>query len=217
MKRTILLPLLLVVLFGGAKGQFRKQRLFKVDPASGLFKELRVSVEHRIWRDYFIYIAPNGYHHQWRGRANDRFGKPDIPQKYYGIGLRVGARRYFFPQEKSPQGFFVQAMAGWRNLWVHNYSPELQITSKVSYWQMGFGGTVGYQWLYGPKKNFAYGFMGGLEYYMLDNIDRRGAIDRANIVQNWYDFPFFGQALQGLRVYLGIELGFAFLQKHLHW
>lgn len=221
MKKILLTPVFFILLAMGlqAQPQLRKQRLFKVDPVGGLFHELRVSVEHRMFGNYFVYIQPSGFHQNYGGRENERFGKPGLPQKNYGLGLRLGARRYFLPANESPKGFFVQAMVGVRNIWVHNMSDRLQITTKTSYFQPGIGGTVGYQWLYGPKKNFAYGFMGGFEYYPapFTKFRKDSDYDMSQVVQNWYDFPFLGSALTGLRLYLGIEVGFAFLQKNLHW
>lgn len=219
MKKAILAIFFVALLSTGLMGQrhMLKQRLFKVDPVSGLFKEIRVSVEHRLIKDYFLYLSPHGYHQNWYPKRRERWQRPRYPQKYAGLGLRAGVRRYFFPKDQSPQGFFVQAMAGYRHTWVNNLNNELQIDYKTRFHQVGFGGTVGYQWLYGPKKNFAYGFMGGFEYYA-SMFPKEDGFTIEDVTQNWFDFPFLGPStLRGLRFYLGIELGFAFLQKHLHW
>jgi hypothetical protein len=221
MKKLLLAPVFFILLATSVQAQLhmRKQRLFKVDPVGGLFHELRVSVENRLFGNYFVYIQPAGFHQNYGGRENGRFGKPGLPQKNYGLGLRLGARRYFLPANKSPEGFFVHAMVGVRNIWVHNQSEALQVTSKTSYFQAGIGGMVGYQWLYGPKKNFVYGFIGGFEYYPepFTRFRKNSDYEMYDVVQNWYDFPFLGKTLAGLRLYLGIEIGFAFLQKDLHW
>lgn len=200
------------------QAQLRKQRLFKVDPLSFVFKEFRVAVEHRLIKDkdYFGYIAPYGYHQFWRGKSSDGFHRPLNPQKYFGIGMRVGARRYFFPKGNSPHGFFVQGHLGFRQLWLRDYSNDLQITDRTHYTQFCLGGTVGYQWITGPRKDFAYGFMGGFEYFTKPLFpDER--YTRDSLTSNWYEFPFLAGGNTGFRLYLGIELGFAFLQKHLHW
>jgi hypothetical protein len=199
--------------------QLRKQRLFKVDPLSFVFKELRVAVEHRLFKDkdYFWYLAPYGYHQFWKSRSDEPFRRPEHPQKYYGIGLRAGARRYFIPQGTSPHGFFVQAHTGFRHLWLHNYNTDLQLTDKTRFYQFKLGGTLGYQWITGPRKDFAYGFIGGFEYFTPPVFPRGSGYETADITSNWYEFPFLAGGHSGFRLYLGIELGFAFLQRDLHW
>lgn len=199
--------------------QLRKQRLFKVDPLGFVFKELRVAVEHRIIKDqnYFWYLGPYGYHHFWKSRSDERFGRPMNPQKYFGLGLRLGARKYFIPKSTSPHGFFVQAQIGARQLWLRNYSLELQITDRTHFFQLGLGGTVGYQWISGPRKDFAYGFIGGVEFFAPPIFPAGSGYRTRDITSSWYEFPFLSAGHTGLRLYLGIEVGFAFLQKHLHW
>ena len=217
MKKWILLSIL-YLLVGDAAAQLAKQRLFKVDPLSFVFKELRVSVEHRAFKDYFWTVSPYGYHHFWRSRSDEAWGRPTFPQKYYGIGLRAGARRYFIPKGTSPHGFFVQAHVGYRQLWIHNYTTGLQIVDKSRLGQGMFGGTVGYQWISGPRKDFCYGFIGGFEkLFSVNYHSSSGLYDKTDVTSSWYEFPFLLQGRSGLRLYLGIEVGFAFLQKHLHW
>jgi hypothetical protein len=114
-------------------------------------------------------------------------------------------------------GFFLQAHGGLKHTWLVNYDDNLQISSQTRYWQMGFGATVGYQWLTGPKDNFVYGFIGGLEYYPKMIFKQNSPTDASAVLRNWYDLPFIGDNYTGLKVYLGIELGFAFLQRDLHW
>lgn len=202
--------------------QMRNQRLFKVDPAGLLFHELRVAVEQRLFKDkdYFWYLAPYGTHQSWLARDHERYDRPTFPQKYYGIGLRAGARRYFIPKGTSPEGFFFQAMISGRQTWVNNYNDDLQFVSRGSYTSLGLGAVVGYQKLYGPgfvpRKNFAYGIIGGLEYER-HIFPANGVLSKDMLVRNWYQFPFFPHFLHGFRVYLGVEVGFAFLQKRLHW
>ena len=70
MKKWILLSILYLFV-GDAAAQLAKQRLFKVDPLSFVFKELRVSVEHRAFKDYFWTVSPYGYHHFWRSRSDE--------------------------------------------------------------------------------------------------------------------------------------------------
>lgn len=217
MKKTILLMTMMLLLAFSLPAQLRKQRLFKVDPASFLFKEFRVAVEHRLYKEYFWYISPYGHYQRWLSRDNTTFNRPDYPQNYYGAGIRLGARRYFIPKNRSPHGFFVQAHVGMRQTWLVNYTDDLQISSKTNYFQLGGGGTVGFQWLTGPKDNFTYGFISGLEYYPLQKFKKNSASGPEDIVRNWYDFPFIGDRYIGIRFYLGIEVGFAFLQKDLHW
>jgi hypothetical protein len=220
--------LVLLLWANAASAQLAKQRLFKVDPLSFVFKELRVAVEHRAFKDYFWYVAPYGYHQFWLGRKPgiEKFGRPEYAQKYYGAGVRGGMRRYFIPKGASPHGFFVQAHVGVRHLWINNYdaastaggTSSLQIVDKSRFGQGCFGGTVGYQWIAGPRKDFCYGFIGGFEKFVpLGYHSSSGTHDRTDITSNWYEFPFLLQGRSGLRLYLGIEVGFAFLQKHLHW
>lgn len=217
MKKT-LVAVALLAFASLCHAQLAKQRLFKVDPLSFMFKELRVSVEHRVLKDYFVYIGPYGYHQFWRGRADDRYDRPGFPQKYYGLGLRLGARRYLFPAKSSPHGFFVQAHLGLRQVWMHNFSTSLELVDKSRYNHFMFGGTVGYQWIAGPRKDFAYGFIGGFEQtLLLGHHSSTGNFGPDSITSNWYEFPFLVRGPNPFRLYLGIEVGFAFLQKHLHW
>lgn len=213
---TVLLLLLGAV---PAQAQLRKQRLFKVDPASFIFKEIRVAVEHRLFkdRDYFWYLAPYGYHQFWKSRDSDPYGRPLHPQKYYGLGIRAGARRYFLPKASSPHGFFVHVHAGARQLWLHQYSTDLKLTDRTWFFQPSLGGTVGYQWITGPRKDFVYGWMGGFEYFFNPAFPASSAHQEGDLTSNWYEFPFLDGGHSGFRLYIGIELGFAFLQKHLHW
>lgn len=212
------LVLVLVLWATLATAQLAKQRLFKVDPLSFVFKELRVSVEHRAFKDYFWTISPYGYHQFWSNRKVEAWERPTFPQKYYGLGLRAGARRYFLPKGMSPHGFFVQAHLGLRHLWINNYDTDLHIVDHSRFLQGSFGGTVGYQWISGPRKDFAYGFIGGFEKFVpIGYHSSSGNFDRTDITSNWYEFPFLLHGRSGLRFYLGIEVGFAFLQKHLHW
>lgn len=217
--KTWVTAVLLLLLGLQVNGQLRKQRLFKVDPLSFVFKELRVAVEHRMFKDkdYFWYLAPYGYHQYWRGKSNDTFGRPGFPQKYYGVGLRAGARRYFLPAGMSPHGFFVQAQVGARQLWLTNYNTDLQIVDKTRIFQVSAGGTVGYQIITGPRKDFAYGFMGGFELFGPPITPAGTGHDSVHMTSNWYEFPFLDKGHTGFRLYLGVEVGFAFLQKHLHW
>lgn len=85
----------------------------------------------------------------------------------------------------------------------------LQVSDRLMIYSPGGGGSVGYQWLFGTKMNFVVGFQGGVEYYQ----DFRTRDPLRPIVNYWYQLPF----LTGLRAYAGIELGFAFRQKALHW
>lgn len=218
MRRTLLMVILTVLMavptMGQSTfGQIRKDRLFKVDPMSGLFKEIRVVVENRFKGDLWWFVSPHGYHQNWIPKTNERWGRPEHPQKYYGIGLRGGARNYF--SKKSPMGLFLQAQAAYRRMWVNNLDEGLSVVSRNKFNMWGLGATVGWQNLYGAKDNIAYGFLAGLEYF-------RGFgknYNQDDIVQNWYEFPFPWKPdfLDGFRLYLGIELGFAFKQKNLHW
>ncbi len=189
-----------------ASAQLRKDRLFKVDPASGLFKEFRVAMEHR-WRDseWWGYAAPFGYYQNWFPKRNVRAGRPGVPQKYFGAGTRLGVRKYF--SGDSPKGLYVSGMAGYRYNWVNIYSTELAFVQRDRFHSVGVGGTVGWQELYGRKDNLAYGAHVGLEYYR--NYGSR--YRQGEYVRNWYEFA------GGFRLFIGVELGFAFLQKRLHW
>lgn len=207
-----------MLLADAATAQLAKQRLFKVDPLSFVFKELRVSIEHRAYKDYFWTISPFGYHQFWRSRSDEPFFRPEFPQKYYGAGIRLGARRYFIPKGASPHGFFLQAHTGYRHLWINHYTTDLEIFDKARFGQLLLGGTVGYQIITGPRKDFCYGIIGGFEkMFPVGYHSSTGATDKNDITSNWYEFPFLFRGRSGLRIYLGVEVGFAFLQKHLHW
>ncbi len=218
MKRTALLVILALMLsmptFGQATfGQIKKDRLFKVDPVSGLFKEIRVIVENRFKGEIWWFLSPHGYHHNWIPKSNDRLGRPDHPQKYYGIGLRGGAKKYF--SGNSPRGPFLQAQAAYRRMWVNQYNEGLSFLNRDKFNMWGLGATIGWQNLYGAKDNIVYGGLIGLEYFR--GFGQNYVQD--SIVQNWYEFPFSWKPdfLDGFRLYIGIELGFAFKQKRLHW
>lgn len=221
MKRGILVLFAAIVLTGSAFGQyeFQKKRLFKVDPMSALFREFRVSVENHLFDNFFWYLSPYGHHQTWLNKASENFDRPEHPQKKWGLGMRFGLRRYFFPKDKSPAGFFLHVMGGYRLSWVQNLNNNLIFTDKTHFHEIGAGAMIGYQWLYGPKhkNNFVYGFMGGFEYYPLAFYqDGYGPGDFA---KRWYELHFLGNDhfLNGFRIYLGIEVGFAFRQKRLHW
>jgi hypothetical protein len=219
--RIRLILLTFCMTFAGtlAFGQMRNNRLFKVDPAGFMFKELRVSIEQRILKDYFWYASPYGFHQSWLSRDNERYGRPTNPQKYYALGFRAGARRYFFPKAQSPEGFFLQAMVSARHTWMNDYSDGLQLQARHRYANMGIGFLAGYQKLFGPgfvpRKNFAYGLIGGLEFSPF--FFYKGGLEVSDLVRNWYQFPFLPPGFSRFRVYFGVEVGFAFLQKHLHW
>ena len=202
-----------LLLAGFAQGQLPKQRLFKVDPLSGLFKEIRVVAEYRIKGPFWAYVAPLGFHQNYIPRSNNNGNRPPNPQKYYGIGTRLGMK--YFLTENSPKGLFIQPMAIYKYNRVNHLSSGLEIVEKEQFHSLGVGFTVGWQNLFGPKENFAYGVIGGMEYYR--QFGRMFEADE--YVENWYQLPFAWKPefLNGFRVYLGIELGFAFRQKHLHW
>lgn len=213
MKRFFIGLGLLLFLATSSYGQLKKQRLFKVDPASGLFKEIRVAAEYRIKGAIWAYAAPFGFHQTWIPRSNDRFDRPDSTLKTSSIGMRLGVK-YFF-SEDSPKGLFIQPMAAYKLNRTVLFDDGLNTVSRDFYNSVGVGFTVGWQNLFGPKDNFAYGIMGGMEYYR--HFGQGYHPDR--YVENWYNFPFpwKPEFLNGFRLYIGVELGFAFLQKHLHW
>jgi len=213
-KKFPALLIFLALTFSQAGAQHIKHdRLFKVDPASGLFKEFRVAVENR-WRDsdFFWYIAPFGY-------RQTSLRDPEQPQKTVGFGLRSGLRKYFFTK-LSPEGFYLHGGFGLRHLWFRTYGEDLSLDQKTVIYMAGLNAMIGYQRLYGPRKvkprafpNFAYGAMLGLEWYQ-----PIGSDEVADLRQNnWYQLSSGLGFLNGFRLYFGIELGFAFKQKRLHW
>lgn len=216
MKKRLPAVIIIVLLMMSSAGaqHIKHDRLFKVDPASGLFKEFRVAVENR-WKksDFFWYVAPFGF-------RQTNLKDPDQPQKTVGFGVRGGLRKYFFTKF-SPQGFYVHGGFGLRHLWFRTYGADLSLDQKTIIYLAGLHATAGYQRLYGPRKvkprafpNFAYGAMIGLEWYQQIGNDPIADL-RQN---NWYQISSgtFG-FLNGFRLYLGVELGFAFKQKRLHW
>ena len=214
MPRSLFIFALVLLLALPAAGQLRKNRLLKVDPAAGLFRELRVAMEHRLWDgEWWGYLAPTGFHQNWLPKRNERLGRPENPQKYYGLGLRAGLRKYL--SGDSPKGLYLNGMAGYRYTWVNQYNDGLTFVARDRYHSLGVGFTVGWQELYGRKDVFAYGLHIGMEYYSSFGNN----YDADNYVQNWYEFPFRWKpdVLYGFRLFIGVELGFAFLQKNLHW
>lgn len=173
-------------------------------------------VEHRIEQSEFFWVlSPYAFHENNRNFNDIAFG-----QKYYGFGARAAVRKYFAWKRimnQSPQGLFFQPHAGYRMMFVSNYGPHNEIASRAVVHMPGVGFTGGYQWLYGRKKNLAYGFTLGLEY--LAFIPHRAGITYDDTKENWYQFPFAWKPsfMNGIRLYLGIELGFAFRQLDLHW
>jgi hypothetical protein len=188
--------------------QIRKDWSFRVDPLGGAFHEMRVAIEDRFGKsDNFWYVSPYFYHRNYFKSE---------PQKHYGPGVRIGLRRYLFT-DYSPQGIFLHASAGYRLTRIQYYDSELLITDKTFMHSPSLGFNIGRQWLYGPRmRNFAYGFMGGLEYFF--NF-RQSEFRNRDLPESWFQLPFSWkpQFLDGFRIYLGIEVGFAFKQKHLHW
>lgn len=188
-------------------GQLEKNRSFKFDPLGGAFHEIRVSVENR-WRGHnWIYISPYVFHRNYFKNEN---------QKHFGPGFRVAFRKYLFT-DYSPDGFFLHAHAGYRLTFIRYLSDNLEITDKTMMHSPSLGFNVGHQWLYGPRmKNFAFGVMGGLEYFF--NFRKTGFRDR-DLPESWFQLPFSWKPdiLDGFRVYLGFEIGFAFRQRDRHW
>lgn len=201
-----LLLLLLVPRMGEA--QLRKDRSFRVDPVGGAFHEMRVAIENRIGKgDNFWYFSPYLYHRN--------FLKSE-PQKHFGPGFRLAYRRYLFT-DYSPEGFFLHAHAGYRLTFIQYMDDNLLITGRTMMHSPSLGFNIGHQWLYGPRmRNFAYGFMGGLECFF--NF-RSSEFRSRDLPEGWYQLPFSWKPrfLDGFRVYLGFEVGFAFKQKRLHW
>lgn len=222
MKRLILFGVLLGMFFSMAMAQesLRKDRLFKVDPLSGLFKEFRVSYEQRLLGEFWWYVSPHLYHQTWLPKRNERLGRPENPQKYYGMGMRFGGRKYF--SGKSPIGLYINVMGIYRHTWINQLNTDLSLNVRERFHSIGLGAMVGWQNLFSPRKwtspkhvNMTYGFMAGLEYFR--NFGPEYDVDR--FVQNWYEYPFTWKPdfLNGFRLYLGIELGIAFKQRNRHW
>lgn len=207
MLRKYLLFLLISTFCGAAYGQLPKDRCFRVDPMGGAFHEMRVAVESRIAGDNFWYFSPHLYHRNYLKSE---------PQKHFGPGFRLGFRKYLFA-DYAPEGFYINPSAGYRLTFIQYMSPELLITDRAIMHSPNVGFMVGHQWLYGPRmRNFAYGVTGGLEYFF--NFRPREFRDR-DLPESWFQLPFSWkpQFLDGFRVYLGVEVGFAFRQKRLHW
>lgn len=203
----------MLAMAGPAQAQLKNHRLFKVDPAGALFHELRCVVEHRFGTesDFFWVVSPYYHHHN----------SLKVSQKNYGAGVRFALRKYFAwkkIQNKSPQGLFFQPFAGYRFNSITQYGEFAEITSRAGVHQPSVGFVGGYQWLYGRKDNLAYGFTFGLEY-MAFFPHKGDVITYDDLKENWYQIPFSGKPsfLKPLRLYIGIELGFAFRQLDLHW
>lgn len=205
-KRTFLFTCLILIALA-LPGQLRRDRLFKVDPVSAFFKEIRVSVENRLKGDIFWYLAPHGHH---------QTSLKDL-QKLFGAGARAGLRWYLLT-DYSPHGFYIHGGASYRYTWVHFMTPTLEIDRRVGFHSPGLNAWAGYQVIKGPRNRrmFVGGVGAGMEYFFNfpQNIRREEGIRT-----NWYEFPSNGPLsfLSGLRLYLTVEVGFAFLQKRLHW
>ena len=113
--------------------------------------------------------------------------------------------------QRAPDGLFLQIGLSYR-FRVARFLTDQLIKDGVMFMNsFGAHANVGYQVLLGPKDNIALGGMLGVEY--LYNLYHGKGYGRADIITNWYQFPFLNE----LRPYIGIEIGFAIRQKNLHW
>lgn len=119
-------------------------------------------------------------------------------------------------------GLFLHVSGSYRHTWVNQMAEDLSMVGRDRFNSMGIGAMVGWQNLFSPRPwttakriNLAYGAMVGLEYNRHFGEDYEA--DR--FIQNWYDFPFGWKPdfLNGFRFYLGVEIGFAMLQRSLRW
>ena len=195
-------------MFATAFGQLPKTWLLKGDPTSAFFNEFRISYEHRIREgSKFWYISP-GYIHR------DDIAKKQ--QKQFGFQTRAGIRQYLSKRNNAPHGMFLYLGGGYRFTKVNIYDSDLAIERNTLVHSPGASFSIGHQWLLNPYKNFVIGFHGGIEYYY----DIPGKdIDRSEITEKWYQVPIANKPdfLRGFRIMAGIEAGFAFRQKNLHW
>ena len=185
--------------------QLPKDWLLKVDPLSAVFHEFRMAFEIK-WNDRtkltdrtYFYIAPSII----------RRNSVKAMQRHFGGSIRGGARMYFMT-DYAPMGLFAQLAGAYQVVGVQTVDENLQISEKYFFHSPGGNVAVGYQWMYGTKMNFVYGFVAGAEFFY--RIVKEGH-SKDELMRGWYQMPF----LPELRIYAGVEIGFGFRQKARHW
>lgn len=124
-------------------------------------------------------------------------------ERLQGPILRAGIRQYFLT-DFAPKGPYFYLGIHYGFIYAEAFDQNNQPVEQVYLHKPGLSGSLGYQWLFGHKKNFALDFFGGLEYsYLVEQETGPGQYEWRNLP----DFIF----------YAGVGLGFAFRQKHRHW
>lgn len=211
---TILISLFLLM-SSGLFAQLPKNKMFHVDIAGVAFHELRCSYEFRLKDGWFGYAAPNFYYHDARRTQ----------QQYAGLGTRLAIRKYLVfrkkgkmpPDKLPPVGLYLQAGTAYRFMHLSYVNDNLDIGVKTHFHQAGIFGAIGKQWTWGAwNKDLCFGGMVGMEY-LLHFFPQGYTYD--DTIENWYQFPFSWkpQFLNGFRLYIGLEVGFALREKHRHW
>ena len=219
---TGLLPLafLLLVLLPALslRAQMPKKDLFQVDIAGVAFNELRCSYTWRLTKGWFGYVAPDFYYDDVR-RAH---------QQYYGLGTRGAIRKHIVfrkkgklpPDQLPPVGLFLQGGLHYRFMHLKTIDPlTLDVGPKTGYHQAGPWAAIGRQWTWGAwNRDLCFSGMAGMEY-LFHAFPAGKGFTYEDTHENWYQFPFSWKPdfLNGFRLYVGIEVGFAMREKHLHW
>lgn len=189
---------------GYAASNLRKTWVFKVDPAGVAMNDFRVAYERHIDGDWFWSVQP-GY-----------YLRNQPLQKRYGANVRLGIRKYFF-SDYSPHGFFLYLGGGYRYTRVNHHSEvDYEIEDRAQVHAPGGTFSIGHQWLFRPRRDFAFSIQGGPEYfYPFETGDLREDLWNPGIYEPIYRAGNI-TALKGLRIYLSIEIGFAYRQKNRH-
>ena len=210
--RSIILLLLVLSAVSGY-GQFKKYDgfsnlpktwIFKVDPAGVAMNDFRAAYERHCSGNWFYYVQPGLY------LRNQPY------QKRYGANVRFGIRRYLFT-DYAPHGLFVYLGGGYRYTRVNHHNEETyEIEDRAQIHAPGGTAAIGHQWLLRPRDDFAFSIQGGAEYYIpFETGDLREDQWKPGLYEPFYRFGNV-PVLRGLRIYLSVEIGFAFRQKHRH-
>lgn len=225
MKRLITVLLLLFVFaksdcFGQSLLVLPKKYFVKLDPASAIFNEFRMTYDRRLVINRrervkdrvrltdgnFLFFSPFVLHKKILGRH----ASPDtLSERQTGIGIRAGIRHFLF-SEKTADGFFVKLGVLYRLRKIKFLGSSPEFTGSTLTHSPGMLGAFGYQYRTSPKKNIVFSIAGGMEY--MHQIYAAG-FGKQSFHRSWYQLPL----LDEFRVYIAAEVGFGFRQKNRHW
>ena len=182
----------------------RKTWTFKVDPVGVAMNDFRVAYERRVFNDWYWSVQPGYY------LRNQPY------QKRYGANIRFGIRRYFFT-DYSPHGFFAYLGGGYRYTRVNHHSQtDYEIEDRAQIHAPGGTFSIGHQWLLRPRRDFVFSIQGGPEYFLpLETGDLREDQWKPGLYEPFYRFGNV-PILKGLRIFISVEIGFAYRQRKRH-